>query len=464
MHDVRASVREIASNLPDDADWDRVWTSIVSNFGHVATEVNNPCHRLEAIIGSMSDIADWDDIWDAVIAESHRKSVYQVETIAEQVPNRASVQSEGGRGTGLPGPATQTTIREHASAQGLAANEVTSQSLWWKSNHNSTQLRRKGLFLRNLSYGIGVGGMLLLGWWDSMQYEGGYSGTTLVRILYIVVFFSAFAIVFKLVVTLHRASRALIQRSEEEAMTQDTRPPVVYLRSFQADETMRDSPGLGHTEEEQWSNVLRDIGPVIALAAPLGNELSPGATRLQTDDNNWQQVVESYLATAALTVIRLGNSESLKWEINKAIELVKPERLIFLVPNRNEFNFREFQVYIGTLLGTNVPNLKKENILVKIGLRIPLTQKITDYLSIEAILLFDNEGRPSLQEIPIGFVYFLRSPLKSSLAGSIKFAMKPVFENLGITWKKPTLRPGPVLATLVIGAGTVFGILETIMK
>ena len=29
MHEVRVLVREIASNLPDDADWDRVWTSII---------------------------------------------------------------------------------------------------------------------------------------------------------------------------------------------------------------------------------------------------------------------------------------------------------------------------------------------------------------------------------------------------------------------------------------------------
>lgn len=465
MHEVRVLVREIASNLPDDADWDRVWTSIISNFGHAAIKANIPYHCFESVVGSMPDAVDWDDIWGKVMAESYCKSVYPAGTTPDQTPIRVAAQNKEDHGAISSAPVAQTTIREHASTQGLEGNRSASEGLRQMNNRNSTQHRRKGLFLRNLSYGIGVGGILLLGWWDSTQYEGGYGVTTSDRILYGVVFVIAFAMLFKLVVTLHRASRALLQMSAEEALLQDTRPPVLYLRAFQADQITRDKgQSLGHTEEEQWSNVLSDIGPVIALSSPLNNILVPGAARLNADANNWQKVVENYLETSGLIVIRLGTTNSLRWEIEKAVKIVDLKRLIFLVPNRREFNFSEFRAYIKTLLGISVPDLKKKNLLRRIGLRIPLTQNITDFLSIETILIFDEEGTPSLQDIPLKFSHILRSPLKCGLTASMKYALKPVFENTGITWTKPKLKPGPVLMVILFGGGTLSGILESIGK
>jgi hypothetical protein len=375
------------------------------------------------------------------------------------------VQNKEDHGAISSAPVAQTTIREHASTQGLERNGSTSEGLRQMNNRNSTQLRRKGLFLRNLSYGLGVGGILLLGWWDSTQWEGGYSGSTLDRILYGVFFFIAFAMLLKLVVMLHRDSRALLQMSAKETLLRDTRPPVLYLRAFQADEITRDKgQSLGHTEEEQWSNVLSDIGPVIALSSPLSNILVPGAARLNADANNWQKVVESYLETSGLIVIRLGTTNSLRWEIEKAVKITDLKRLIFLVPNRREFDFSEFRAYIKTLLGISVPNLKKKNLLRRIGLRIPFTQNITDFLSIETILIFDEEGTPFLQEIPLKFSHILRSPLKCALTASMKYALKPVFENIGIKWIKPKLKPGPILMVILFGGGTLSGILESIGK
>lgn len=328
-------------------------------------------------------------------------------------------------------------------------------------NNTPDQRRKLGILFKILSYSIAIGGMLILGWWDSTQYEDGYSDSTIDRLLYALVFFSCFAFLFFLVVKFHRISRSLLQKSAEEAMKYDTRPHVLYLRPFQADSTMSTKgQALGLTEEEQWTYVLSEIGPVIALECPWESTKSPGAARLTAKESNWQQLVQDHLTAAQLTVIRVGSTEALKWEMEQAKELVKPEKLIFLLPSRREFNFEEFQKYARDRLEVTIPILGPESLRQRLGLRTPLVPKVTDYLSVERILLFDANWNPDLLNIPVNVLHFLRSPLKSGLTASIKYAMKPVFENLGIVWLVPSLKLGPILAFVIFFVATIMGALE----
>jgi hypothetical protein len=66
----------------------------------------------------------------------------------------------------------------------------------------------------------------------------------------------------------------------------DHRPPVVYLRSFKADEVTRRGTIFGdfQTEEEVLAEVLSEFGPVVAIGKP-GEELPElGAARLYVRD------------------------------------------------------------------------------------------------------------------------------------------------------------------------------------
>ena len=328
--------------------------------------------------------------------------------------------------------------------------------------HNTPEeLHKRGKLYIWSAIGIGIVGISLLGWWDSTQYAKGYSDMWLTRLVYMVVYFGSFAVVFVVVVRLAQAGRALLQRSAEEVILYDARAPVLYLRSFQSDSTMRGKgQALGYTEEEQWVKALSAIGPVIALDCPWEKTRNPGAARLRPTYDNWQEIVCSYLATARLTVIRVSNTSALQWEMEQAKGLVKPESLVFLLPGRRELNYKEFQHFANERLGISLPIPKQETLRQRLGLRTPLLPKISDYLSVEHMLMFDAKWNPVLLDIPVNMLHFLRSPLKSGLTASIRYALKPVFNNLGIFWNRPSLKLGPIIVAVIFIVATVVGILE----
>ena len=47
---------------------------------------------------------------------------------------------------------------------------------------------------------------------------------------------------------------------------------------------------------------------------------------------NWQSTVTDLMARARVVIFRPGDTENCWWEIKEAIRLVKPERLLFLLP------------------------------------------------------------------------------------------------------------------------------------
>jgi len=125
----------------------------------------------------------------------------------------------------------------------------------------------------------------------------------------------------------------------------DTRPPVLYLRSFQDDPIAASStlapvirallPLPSHTvvtEEEQLAMVMNEIGPFIAIGKP-GEPLPElGAARLYVGDDEWQATIATLMARAQLVILRAGETAGFWWEVQRATQAVKPERLVFLIP------------------------------------------------------------------------------------------------------------------------------------
>jgi hypothetical protein len=126
----------------------------------------------------------------------------------------------------------------------------------------------------------------------------------------------------------HLASSA----AEEEA--RDPRPPVLYLRSFQADEeTARVTESFGsRTEEELTVEVLQAFGPVVAIGRPGERLPETGAARMYVDDEDWQEVVAEYMDRSALVVLRLGTTMGFLWELERATRTLDPTRLLVLSP------------------------------------------------------------------------------------------------------------------------------------
>lgn len=133
-------------------------------------------------------------------------------------------------------------------------------------------------------------------------------------------------------------ARKLRAAAFAKSTEQDSRPPVLYLRSFKDDPVMS-RPGLFHitipsvtTIEEQLAMVLNEIGPVTAIGKPGERLPALGARRLYVDDADWQEKVSELMAQSRLVIFRLAKTEGFWWELERAAATVSPERLVLLVP------------------------------------------------------------------------------------------------------------------------------------
>jgi len=135
--------------------------------------------------------------------------------------------------------------------------------------------------------------------------------------------------------------RRLRSVSAETLLAQDTRPPVVYFRSFQDDLKFvvpinKRGGILGRTkyrtEEEQIVKQLKRIGPVIAIGDPRETIPLAGASRLYINDDTWPAVAEQLLASASLVVYRFATTPGFLWEVKRGREHIKPERFLLLIP------------------------------------------------------------------------------------------------------------------------------------
>jgi hypothetical protein len=119
-----------------------------------------------------------------------------------------------------------------------------------------------------------------------------------------------------------------------EALAQDPRRPVVWLRSFQIDE--RDAENIIAREvpltfEEVATGALSRYGPVVAIGRP-SEELPPlGALREYVGDD-WQSRVRELLSLAAIIVIVFDDTPGLLWELRTVMDLGLHQRLIVLIP------------------------------------------------------------------------------------------------------------------------------------
>lgn len=152
--------------------------------------------------------------------------------------------------------------------------------------------------------------------------------------------------------------------SAEELLRLDGRQPVLYLRSFREDDVA--SQNLSHafeptyhldesnTEEDRLAAALAEIGPVIAIGEP-GEELPRmGAARLYLENANWQERVKELIGRSRLTVIRVGASDNVWWEVQTAIEMIGPERLLFVLPY-GEVEYSEFRQRLEKLIVSRLP-------------------------------------------------------------------------------------------------------------
>ena len=129
--------------------------------------------------------------------------------------------------------------------------------------------------------------------------------------------------------------RRLSAKTAQQVLQSDSRPPILYLRSFSADEKAPTWLGLPSPSfEENLTRVLSELGPVIAIGQP-GERLPPlGASRMYTNGDAWQGAVSALMSNVAVVVVKAGVTKGLSWEISQIVQKVNPRRTLIALPSR----------------------------------------------------------------------------------------------------------------------------------
>lgn len=214
--------------------------------------------------------------------------------------------------------------------------------------------------------------------------------------------------------------------SAQDLLSRDTRPHVLYLRSFKADETTSRLLNLS-TEEQELATVMFEIGPFIAFGEPGEKFPDPGAARMYVEQEGWQNEVKNSMSHARLVVARIGDSEGFWWEMLTAVRLVKPESLLLLVPEEKNV-YEEFRRKAREVFPCQLPEHE---------FRSSWFDSFKSHISVEGFLYFEADWTPHLQRLKSPK---LRQNYWTPGVPIFKMALRPVYERLGIDWKHPPLQ------------------------
>ena len=241
---------------------------------------------------------------------------------------------------------------------------------------------------------------------------------------------------------LYRRSRRHEASSAAQAMADDPRPPVLYLRSFQDDGRMLVNdfglPWLQRvavafkptSAEEELAATLERIGPVVAIGKP-GEPLPElGAARLYVGHDVWQAEVSALMRRAALVVVRIGASPGVLWEIGQALECLPRQRLVLVLlggaPLAPPVADR-----LAAVLGDALPAALPEPVRWR-----PLAIR-PDGQRIGALVCFDAAGRPQVLQVHAwrpGLQDLVFAMTLRPSAGPMRRAWRRVFDVIGQPW------------------------------
>jgi hypothetical protein len=223
-----------------------------------------------------------------------------------------------------------------------------------------------------------------------------------------------------------RSSRPRLARSAETVLAGDKRAPVLYLRSFRDDELMQhystaiEEP-QGKTNEQALASIFSLVGPVVALSEP---RAAPrlGVARTQHEDSQWQDTVIGLMQAAALVVMRIGDSEGFTWEVEQALKLVPPERLVFFLPVQAD-RWRQFR----EIVGQHLPDVTLPADPTELG---TAGNKRVIKFGARGVLYFDSDWTPRVSLFTASLGYLLRLSWKRNPV--LDAALRPVLARLGM--------------------------------
>lgn len=277
--------------------------------------------------------------------------------------------------------------------------------------------RRFWLFLAIL---IGVGGLILKILIDQWRVTG------FIRdILNPVSLASAYSLCVYL--SKKYDARMSLNSAAASLLTEDPRPPVLYLRSFTVD-AKEDTPLYlqAETQEEKLKSAFDRIGPFIALGRPGESFPTLGARRTYVR-GEWEKKVTDLILRSRLVVLRIGATDSLLWEVQYTTQRLRPEQLLLIVP-RGKKNYELFRSKAQLFFPCRLPEYPSW---------------VMSRSRIKGLVCFEPDWTPRF----LTFRHMLlRGSFTDALPRAMQAALRPVYEHLGIPWRPPALNWSRVLS------------------
>lgn len=250
----------------------------------------------------------------------------------------------------------------------------------------------------------------------------------------------------------------------ERLLEEDTRAPVLYVRSFKDDDKIILGSGFRRwiqyvlvyltavSVEQELAFIMNRVGPVVAIGQP--GELLPelGAARLYASDQEWRAKVTNLMRQARLVIVRAGSTANLEWEIDQAVQVVQRQRLIFISWAQSD-GAVTFDEDVERRFGRPQPAdpdpgrrwLGWVSMLMKPG-----------EAAMGKIVYFDALARPRVEPIQFsltweGFATMAARPYRDSLQA----ACRRVFAHLELPWVDRKSRTTAILLAFFVG---MFGV------
>lgn len=165
----------------------------------------------------------------------------------------------------------------------------------------------------------------------------------------------------------------------ELLLLEDRRAPVVFIRSFGDEQRSYSAKSLfllvwralsdlkfenryyqagtsfwGPVMQFQCNRLFSEIGPFVAIGRPGEKIPGMGAARMYVPDDQWQSVVSDLFGRSRLVVVQPGTTPGLRWEIGQLRREVSPEKLLFVLPEK-EVEYQAFRSWIDRELPVVMP-------------------------------------------------------------------------------------------------------------
>jgi hypothetical protein len=122
-----------------------------------------------------------------------------------------------------------------------------------------------------------------------------------------------------------------------EVLKLDTRHPILFLRSFDADQWRLWGKGIYgkfrvRTIDEAIKQFAERLGPFVAIANPTTTLPKLGAAQSYFTDDTWQDAISRWIDMAQMIVMVVGRTAGVRWELDHIFSNQADRKLVIFFP------------------------------------------------------------------------------------------------------------------------------------